>query len=151
MNFTIISQVYVVDLGADRIYYFLASDDGSTITPDGFIETSPGIGPRQMAFNDGLVYVNGELDTVVEVYTETDDGLVGPLATVRYELGREPGPVEKGAEMKFYNGYLYVSHRGLTGLIIAYEVLSAEDGYLGTPRIYETVGSTPRNFDIAGE
>jgi len=103
----------VVDLGADRIYQYRVEDEGELYFDLPFISTSPGMGPRQMTFDDnGLVYVNGELDTIIEVYRETEEGLQGPISTARYEVEEEEGRREQGAEMRLHNGHLYVSHRG---------------------------------------
>lgn len=71
VGFTPDNQLYVVDLGLDRVIVFDVQEDGTLVEDvDVSFDVTPGYGPRQMTFNkEGTIaYVVNELVNTICVY-----------------------------------------------------------------------------------
>ena len=138
-------QVYVCDLGADRIRRFRADWKRGWLTPDGELCARPGQGPRHGVFSTSgrrlclLTELSGEMD-VFDVETGT---LIQVLSAMPEGL-QEPA---MGAAVRMHPGgrFLYASLRG-PSLIAIFPV--REDGGLEQPAFYPSGGKTPRDFCI---
>eukprot|EP00095_Tigriopus_kingsejongensis_P011981 maker-scaffold879_size85478-snap-gene-0.14 protein:Tk11981 transcript:maker-scaffold879_size85478-snap-gene-0.14-mRNA-1 annotation:"6-phosphogluconolactonase" len=143
--------VFVVDLGADRIYQYRIVD--GELTPNGHAEAPPGAGPRHLAFApSGLLgYVINELEMSVSVYELTNSTL-SLLATVPHTVAGSDPAAQSGAEIQMGRDgkFLYISTRG-EGALVVYEIKDASAGYLVQIQELKTQGDLPRHFTLTEE
>jgi 6-phosphogluconolactonase len=159
-------MVFVADLGLDRIlvYKFDSSkgtlgampDAGAkNVRPQHPIALSPGTGPRHVAISEKPdqdfavnMYVLGELDSTVTVFSATKEGTFGgPGQTVRMLpksfLGRnDAAEIELHPSGKF----LYASNRGEDSIVVY--AIDAKTGKLTEVEDVPTGGKEPRHFAI---
>ncbi len=145
--------LFVQDLGADKIFGYRYTPDGSRglIGPtDGrYTLGRPGSGPRHMVFaaNGRYAYVTNELDATVDVYAY-HDGRLERLETVRMSEPGFKGRVGGSAVHLSPDGrFLYASNRGDANEIVTYAV-NAANGRLTLVGRQSSLGKTPREFAI---
>ena len=144
-------QVYVADLGLDRIVaYRLAANGGLTPLPDASLSLDPGNGPRHMAFHPQtrFAYVINELSsTITSLHVDPVTGALHATGTI--------STLPEGYAGKSYcadihihpNGrYVYGSNRGHDSIVVA--EISAETGRLKVLQHHPIGGSWPRNFAL---
>ncbi len=97
-------SVLVTDLGADAIYSYRLSPDG-TLSQDGVLVAPRGSGPRHVLPVGNRYYVTAELTGQVLVY-DASERLAGAVAA-----SARPGP-NQPSELVSDGRYLYVANRG---------------------------------------
>lgn len=138
-------QVYVCDLGSDRIRRFRADWRRGWLTPDGELRARPGQGPRHGAFDASgrRLYVLTELSGEIDVFDAETGTLLQVLSAMPEDLH---GPAMGAAVRMHPSGrFLYASLRG-PGLLAVFPV--RPDGSLANPAFYPSGGKTPRDFCI---
>ncbi|ABO55410.1 TPA: lactonase family protein [Burkholderia vietnamiensis] len=145
--------LFVQDLGADKIYGYRYTVDGSrgliSPTDTRYTPVKPGSGPRHMVFGaDGrFAYVTSELNASVEVFGY-HDGKLTPVQTLPMSAPGFKGKVGGGAIHVSPDGrFVYASNRGDANDIVIYAVNQA-DGRLKTVGRQSSLGKTPREFLI---
>lgn len=145
--------LFVQDLGADKIFEYRYSPDGSRglfgPTDRRYTLAQPGSGPRHMVFsaNGRYAYVTNELDASVDVYGY-DDGKLTRLEVVSMTAPGFKGKVGGAALHLSPDGrFLYASNRGDANEIVIYAV-NAADGRLKLVGRQSSLGKTPREFAI---
>ncbi|KWO48127.1 3-carboxymuconate cyclase [Burkholderia ubonensis] len=145
--------LFVQDLGADRIFGYRYTVDGSrgliSPTDTRYTPVKPGSGPRHLVFdaNGRYAYVTSELNAAVEVFGH-QDGKLTPVQTVPMAAPGFKGKVGGAALHLSPDGrFLYASNRGDANEIVIYAVNPA-DGRLKTVGRQSSLGRTPREFLI---
>ncbi|WP_198386477.1 lactonase family protein [Burkholderia ubonensis] len=145
--------LFVQDLGADKIFGYRYTVDGSrgliSPTDTRYTPVKPGSGPRHMVFdaNGRYAYVTSELNAAVEVFGH-QDGKLTPVQTVPMAAPGFKGKVGGAALHLSPDGrFLYASNRGDANEIVIYAVNPA-DGRLKTVGRQSSLGRTPREFLI---
>ncbi|MGZ2745619.1 lactonase family protein [Burkholderia stagnalis] len=145
--------LFVQDLGADRIFGYRYTVDGSrgliSPTDTRYTPVKAGSGPRHMVFgaNGRHAYVTSELNAAVEVFGY-QDGRLTPVQTVPMAAPGFKGKVGGAAIHLSPDGrFLYASNRGDANEIVIYAVNPA-DGRLKTVGRQSSLGRTPREFLI---
>ncbi|KGS01309.1 MULTISPECIES: lactonase family protein [Burkholderia] len=145
--------LFVQDLGADKIFSYRYTPDGSRglIGPTDMRYTlaKPGSGPRHLVFsaNGRFAYVTNELNASVGVY-RYDDGRLAHVETVPMTAPGFAGKVGGGALHLSPDGrFLYATNRGDANDIVIYAV-NAADGKLALVGRQSSLGKTPREFAI---
>lgn len=150
-------DIYVCDLGIDRVMVYGADAEGKLIARGAALETAPGAGPRHVAFSPDAMrlYVVNELDSTVSVY-ERPAGSAAfnpqPVQTVPTLPPGYSGAAENTcADIHVHPSgrFLYASNRGHDSIAI-FSIDS--DGRLTPNGHVSTQGKTPRNFalDLTG-
>lgn len=150
-------DIYVCDLGIDRVMVYGVDAEGKLIARDTTLETAPGAGPRHVAFAPGgtRLYVVNELDSTVSVY-ERAVGNAGfnpqAVQTVSTLPTDYPGAADNTcADIHVHpsGDWLYASNRGHDSLAL-FSIDAA--GRLTANGHVSTQGKTPRNFalDLTG-
>lgn len=144
--------VFVPDLGADKVVAYRFNPAAGTLTPNNPRElaTSPGAGPRHIAFypNGKWAYVINELDsTVIALKYDSQAGVLTPMETV--------STLPEGAKEENITGevvvhpsgrFLYGSNREHDS--IAMFAIDQTTGRLSSLGHCPAGGRTPRNFNI---
>lgn len=145
--------LFVQDLGADKLYAYRYTPDGSRglLGPTGrrYAVAKPGAGPRHLAFGaDGqYAYATNELDATVTVYRHRD-GELTPVETVPLVAPGFHGKVGAAAIHLSPDGrFLYASNRGDANEIVIFAV-DAASGRLSLVGRQSSLGRTPREFLI---
>ncbi|KAF1028549.1 MAG: 6-phosphogluconolactonase [Burkholderia plantarii] len=145
--------VFVQDLGADKIYSYRYTPDGSRgligPTDARYTLVPPGTGPRHMVFAPGgrFAYVTNEPKGSVDVYAY-DDGTLTHRQNVAMSAPGFHGQQGGGALHFSPDGrFLYVSNRGDANEIVQYAVDPA-NGQLSFVSRQSSLGRTPREFLI---
>ncbi len=145
--------VITTNLGTDRLSVY-AFDSGSgrlSPLPEKTVHTTPGAGPRHLAFSrDGRnVYVANELNNTVEAFSfDRDSGNLRHFQTLStvpsdFKGTNYPGDIHLSPDGRF----LYVSNRGDESLaIFSVESHSGRLAFLSTEPVR---GSWPRNFTLS--
>ncbi len=140
------------DLGLDKILVYKYDADAGSLTPNQVpsAESTPGSGPRHMAFHpDGrYLYVADELTSTVSVFRyDPADGTLLPSQTVSM-LPENFEEVSYAAEILVHPSgrYVYASNRGHDS--IAVFKTDPETGRLSPVQYASTRGAWPRNFGI---
>lgn len=143
-------RLFVPDLGVDKVFVFpfdeATSKLGEELPP---LNTSPGAGPRHMAFStdEKHVYVINELDCTILAASHAD-GAFKPIETVStlpegFEGSNSTAEIEVSADGKF----VYGSNRGHDSIVVF-----ARDGKTGKLTLVQHApcgGKTPRHFKIS--
>ena len=145
-------HLLVADLGLDQVllYRFDAARGGLTPSDPAFAATSPGAGPRHLAFGAGgrYVYVVNEMDLTVRVFRYEAGRLIGEQTVSTLPAGSKGGKDDSTAEIQAHpNGrFLYASNRGPD--TIAVFAVDPKNGHLTPVEHVATGGRTPRSFAI---
>lgn len=145
-------QVFVQDLGTDRIYIY-DIDYSDSLRPilleKEIITTESGGGPRHIAFSaDGeIMYALMELSANIEIYINQHGSWI-LSQTVRINGDNFLG--ESGAAEIKVSGdgrFLYASDRLDSNIISVFDIQS--DGRLTNRRSYDVLGQGPRSFTLS--
>lgn len=137
-------KAYVCDLGLDCVNEFDVA--GATVMPLASWKLPPGSGPRHIALweKDGVAFVNGELDSTLNVVRIQDGKVVQSISTLP---GGKAVAGNTTAEVVVHpNGkFVYGSNRGHNSI-----AAFSWDGSKLTAIGHATAGiKVPRNFNIA--
>lgn len=142
------NQVYVLDLGSDRIHVYNI-DSAGNIAVFSSITCSPGGGPRHLAFSpdEKLIYVLLELTAEIAVYKTGDDpNLIQTISLNEKDfLGFNCAAAIKISED---GRYLYASNRGEANRITLFKIHPVT-GLLTYQEAYRSGGLEPRDFSIS--
>jgi len=145
--------LFVQDLGADQLYEYRYTRDGSrglfSPTPEGYLQMPPGSGPRHLVFGASghYAYLTSELAGTVTTLRYTN-GKLEPLQTIKLAAPGFTGKVGAGAIHLSPDGkFLYATNRGDANDIAIFSV-GADDGRLKLVGRQSTLGRTPREFAI---
>ena len=144
------NRVYVTDLGLDRIMIYTLNPSSGKLIPfneDG-VSLPEGTGPRHFVFSkDGSkMYVMGELNSTVNVFTVDDKSGLIPLQKVSALREGFTGP-KSSADIHISKSgqFLYGTNRGENS-IVTYRI--GRDGLLTLAGSTSCGGDWPRNFTI---
>ena len=142
----------VADLGLDEIFSYRVNPAKGSFeanTPP-FTKTTPGAGPRHLAFhpNRKYLYANNEINSTVTAYAYNEQA--GTLKEIQTLTTLPPDFKESNstAEIQIDRAgkFLYVSNRGHDS--IAVFAINGTDGRLTPVEHVSTQGKTPRNFSL---
>jgi 6-phosphogluconolactonase len=144
--------VLVADLGTDKILIYRFDAAEGSLSPDtpAFIRSSPGAGPRHLAFSPSgkSLYVLNELASTVSVYNFTHDSAslisIQTITTLPENFKGANSTAEIKIDQK--GKFLYVSNRGDDSIILF--GIDPETGMLHMLDRVPSGGKTPRNFEI---
>lgn len=141
---------YVVDLGSDRVWRnrLVAGTSAEKTDLMDPINLPPGSGPRHIALDPagGWAFVNGELDSTVNVVRLGADGKAEVVQSLSTLPGGKPVPGNSTAEVVRHPSgkFVYVSNRGHNSI-----AAFAWDGQKLAPIGHATAGiKVPRNFNL---
>ena len=145
--------LFAQDLGADKIYSYRYTPDGSRglfgPTEQRYTLVKPGSGPRHLIFDQAgkHAYLTTEMNASVSVY-DYDDGKLTLKQTLPMTSPGFKGKVGGGAIHLSPDGrFLYATNRGDVNEILTYAV-NPSDGHLKLLGRTSTLGKTPREFAI---
>lgn len=136
------------DLGTDTIYTYELDDEEGKLHLRHTVETSPGTGPRHLAFHPSkrLVYSLGELNSTLTVYALNEKGALRGLQTLSLLPESYKGKNTSAEVCVSEDGrYVYASNRGHDS-IAAFAV--QETGQLETLGFVPAGGKGPRHFTL---
>ncbi|MCA6466615.1 MAG: lactonase family protein [Chitinophagaceae bacterium] len=140
------------DLGTDKIHVYRYDRGSSKLeagAKQGFIESAPGSGPRQLCFsaNGKFVYVVEELSGMLTAYSFQR----GVLKKLQSYTGHQPGAGNNhgsaDVQMSPDGAFLYMSNRGEENTLAIFKV-DQKTGLLTPAGIRSTEGNHPRNMLI---
>lgn len=145
--------LFAQDLGADKLYEYRYTSDGSrgllSPTPEGYLQMPPGSGPRHLIFGASgrYAYLTSELAGTVTTL-QYSNGKLKPLQTVKLAAPGFSGKVGAGAIHLSPDGkFLYATNRGDANDIVIFSV-DPHDGQLKYVGRQSSLGRTPREFAI---
>ncbi|MFV0346560.1 MAG: lactonase family protein [Bacteroidales bacterium] len=146
-------SVYIADLGKDRIWYFVLTDNGElTQFDNGFLQMDSLDGPRHMEFSkDGnYLYVLNELSSsVATCRVNADKGLsvVDKISTLPPDYNGENACAD--IHISGDGRFLYVSNRGHNSITVF--GVNQDDGGLTFLKTISVEGNWPRNFVLSSD
>jgi 6-phosphogluconolactonase len=145
--------LFAQDLGADKIYSYRYTPDGSRglfgPTDSRYTLVKPGSGPRHLIFDQAgkHAYVTTEMNASVLVFNYAD-GKLSLQQTLPMTAPGFKGKIGGGAIHLSPDGrFLYATNRGDVNEILTYAV-NPSDGHLKLLGRNSTLGKTPREFAI---
>lgn len=145
--------LFAQDLGADKLYVYRYTNDGSrglvSPTPEGYVPMPPGSGARHLVFDASghYAYLTSELAGTVTALRYAN-GRLAPLKHWNLAAPEFKGKVGAGAIHLSPDGkFLYATNRGDANEIVIFSV-DAYDGLLKLVGRQSTLGRTPREFAI---
>lgn len=145
------TRLLVADLGIDRVITYLMDEETAELVSEEQHSgaTTPGSGPRHMAFHpdNGVVYCVNELASTVTVFEYRPGSRLDAVQTVRALPGDFTG-FSHAADIHIHpsGGFVYSSNRGHDS--IAVFRISEKSGKLTFLETVSTGGKTPRNFAV---
>ena len=145
-------NLLVPDLGLDKVMVYPINTETGTLTEltPSWAETTPGAGPRHLAFhtNHNLVYVIKELDSTITAFKY--DSEIGSLEEFQ-NVSTLPDTYSgdnycADIHISPNGGFLYGSNRGHDSIVIF--AISQDSGQLEYVEHVSTNGHYPRNFTI---
>lgn len=131
-------ELFVCDLGLDRVVIYDSEPADGRLTPRGAIDTPPGMGPRHLIFDTpDSFYLVGELDNHILRYVRSGEG---------YAPTHRACTVPEGAQsalgaVRLRGGHVYASNRG-------FDTICELSASLDVLRQIPSGGSFPRDFDF---
>ena len=145
--------LFAQDLGADKLYAYRYTDDGSRgligPMPEGYVQMPAGSGPRHLVFDASghYAYLTSELAGTVTAF-QYANGKLRPLQRLRLAAPGFRGKIGAGAIHLSPDGkFLYATNRGDANEIVIFSV-DPHDGLLKLVARQSTLGRTPREFAI---
>ncbi len=145
--------LFVQDLGADKLYTYRYTNDGSrglvSPTPEGYVPMPAGSGPRHLVFDASgrYAYLTSELAGTVTVLRYAN-GRLSPVKAFPLAAPGFKGKIGAGALHLSPDGkFLYATNRGDANEIVIFSV-DPHDGMLRLVGRQSTLGRTPREFAI---
>jgi 6-phosphogluconolactonase len=145
--------LFAQDLGADKIYSYRYTPDGSRglfgPTDSRYTLVKPGSGPRHLIFDQAgkHAYVTTEMNASVLVFNYADGKLslqqTWPMTAPGFKGKIGGGAIHLSPDGRF----LYATNRGDVNEILTYAV-NPSDGHLKLLGRTSTLGKTPREFAI---
>ena len=148
------SRLVVADLGTDNTLVYGVSYDPPALTELSAIASSPGAGPRHLAFapRGDRAYLMGEMDmTITTLSFEPTAGTFAALQTISTltpDSGESAGGENSTADVHVHpNGrFVYSSNRGPDSISVY--AIDEKSGELTLLANEPTRGSTPRGFRL---
>lgn len=143
--------VLVNDLGTDAVCVYTLDRGTGRLRPAPvpFGRATPGSGPRHLVFGDGYVYVAGELDSTVQIFSwDANLGaldLVGTSPSIVADPGEGnyPSEIARSEDGRF----CYVANRGRDQIT----TLSVDGAHVRPVADVPTGGAWPRHMAVVGE
>ncbi len=141
----------LADLGTDevRVFRYVGATGRLRVLSDR-MRTKPGAGPRHLAYHPAkpFVYVNGELDSTINVFRFDAESGASELIESHSTLpaGGHAGNTTAETVVHPSGKFVYVSNRGHDS--IAMFAIDEQTGKLKPLGQEPTGGKTPRNFNI---
>jgi 6-phosphogluconolactonase len=143
---------YVPDLGLDHIRMYRIDPAAAKLTPNQppFVQQTPGMGPRHIAFtpDERFAYVVNELKSEVSVFTRDPSNgnltKIQDISSVEPGFAGENGPAEILVDSA--GKFVYASNRGEN--TIAVFAINSSDGKLNKVQSISTDGKNPRGLEI---
>ena len=143
--------VYVVDLGADKIWHYKHDNGRFDKTEPSFTATPPGSGPRHMAISEKekLAFLLTELSNELIVYRIDEVSGALSILSLNTILPEDLTGENYASEIYIHpNGkFLYHTNR-VNGLVIVHEIIDPAKGVLRHIQNFKTIGTWPRHFNI---
>ena len=137
-------ELFVTDLGADRIALYQWEDGPGRLRPWGEIPVPPGMGPRHLIFSGpDRFYLLGELDSTIRYYHRNREGW--RLLQTESSLPGDFHGKNLPAAVRIHQGTLYASNRGHDSLC-AFTI--GAGGYMTPAGFRKAGGRGPRDFDF---
>lgn len=143
--------LFVPDLGIDKTLIYRFDPSTSVITEHSSISSSPGAGPRHMAFSpdEKHAYINNELDnTILAALFDSENGTLTPIATYP-TLPADFEGESTTAEIEVHpsGSFVYVSNRGHDSITVYSR--APETGQLTLLQHAPCGVEIPRHFKIS--
>jgi 6-phosphogluconolactonase len=141
--------LFANDLGLDKIKVYSFNEKNGTLKASGDVNTTPGTGPRHLAFHPSnkYAYLIQEMGGVVSAYR---------YATGKFTLMQNISSVPAGFKgdigsadihVSADGNFLYASNRGESNTIAIYKI-NQQTGKLTVIGHQSTLGKAPRNFNF---
>ena len=151
------SRLIVADLGIDKTLVYAVSYDPPGLTELSSISSSPGAGPRHLAFapRGDRAYLMGELNmTITALSFEATSGTFAALQTISTltaESGHSADGVNSTADVHVHPSgrFAYSSNRGPDSISVY--AIDEKSGNLTLLANEPTRGSTPRGFRLTAD
>ena len=145
--------LFAQDLGADKVYAYRYTPDGSRgllgPTDTRYTTIKPGAGPRHLIFDASgtHAYLTTEMNASVIVF-DYRDGKLTPVQSVSMTAPGFKGKIGGGAIHLSPDGrFVYATNRGDVNELVTFAV-DASNGHLKLVGRQPTLGKTPREFTI---
>jgi 6-phosphogluconolactonase len=145
--------LFAQDLGADKVYAYRYTPDGSRgllgPTDTRYTTIKPGAGPRHLIFDASgtHAYLTTEMNASVIVF-DYRDGKLTPVQSVSMTAPGFKGKIGGGAIHLSPDGrFVYATNRGDVNELVTFAV-DASNGHLKLVGRHPTLGKTPREFTI---
>jgi 6-phosphogluconolactonase len=144
--------VYVCDLGSDKVYCYRFDGENGKLLPNdpAMVSTTPGAGPRHIVFRpDGrFAYLINELNSTITVFSVVPmSGRLTELQNISTLPTDFEGPnTAAGIALHPTGNFLYATNRGHNSVVVF--KVDREEGVLKHIAHQDTLGKTPRHFDI---
>ena len=138
----------VTDLGTDKIHYypFAANNDVPLIVDSTkYIQSTPGNGPRHMAFSKKKMYIINELSGTIDLFLQKKKSWF-LHSTISTDSSRKLDKGSADIHLSRDGKFLYVTNRGSYNTIATYSI--NHNGSLNLIQVIPTNGKTPRNFIV---
>jgi len=145
------NNLFLVDLGGDRIYQYKIDSHGIIENPDGpFVQLAEGSGPRHIVIHPILdyVYLINELDSTITIFNyDRKQGTLHSIQTVPSTPLNFSGKCFPAAIKLHPSGRtLYISNRFHDSIGVF--AIDQTNGHLSWVQDQETYGRIPRDFTI---
>ena len=142
-------NLFVADLGTDKIYHYTINADSLTIQPKSDIVAAPGSGPRHLTIDSSgkRLFCINELNATVTVYSidKQVPQLIQTIATLPVDYSGKKWCAD--IHLAPDNKYLYVSNRAHETVSVFSNQDASKEPLKLTGRT-GVMGKTPRNFTI---
>ena len=141
--------VIIADLGIDQLVIYKFDSSTGKLSPHSSVNTSPGAGPRHLAFhpNGKWMYAANELDSTVTLYDyDTVNGALLEKQRISSIPTDSPENIIADIHISASGGRLYVSNRGHNSIAV-YDI--DDNGNLVLVAIPTCGGNWPRNFALS--
>ncbi|MBP9214769.1 MAG: lactonase family protein [Chitinophagaceae bacterium] len=138
----------VTDLGTDKIHHypFAANNDVPLIVDSTkYIQSTPGNGPRHMAFSKKKMYIINELSGTIDLFLQKKKSWF-LHSTISTDSSRKLDKGSADIHLSRDGKFLYVTNRGSYNTIATYSI--NHNGSLNLIQVIPTNGKTPRNFIV---
>ncbi|MBL7113485.1 MAG: lactonase family protein [Bacteroidales bacterium] len=147
------NYVLAVDLGIDKVMDYIFDEATGELNPNPeqrFFETSPGAGPRHLAFHPSgnHLYLLNELNgTLTACSYDQDRGVISEINTLM-NLPADFSGFNKSAAVRVHpeGKFVYASNRGDLNSITVFKI--REDGSIEQVQVQDQHINWPRDFNI---
>jgi 6-phosphogluconolactonase len=141
--------LFANDLGLDKIKIYSFDQKNGTLTANSDVNTTPGTGPRHLAFhpNNKYAYLIQEMGGVVSAYRYSNGKftLIQNISSVPAGFKGDIGSADIHASAD--GNFLYASNRGESNTIAIFKI-NQQTGKLTVIGHQSALGKAPRNFNF---